>query len=86
MWSKHLKELTIKLCDKYKVPIVYRKDISDTMYLELIVLSSQLFPVSFAFERDVAEVKELILTALINYDDIQKIAEKEIQELFSSDF
>ena len=83
-----------KLFEKYEVSplsiivddegnkIVNYPIIRPKQYLELIRLISELYPLTFSFERSVEELCCVLLESLIEYDDIQGIAKMEIQEIF----
>lgn len=60
----------------------YYPKISAEQYLELLRLVSELYPLTFAFERSVEELCCNLLESLIKYDDIQGIAKMEIQRIF----
>ena len=69
--------------DEYgNITATYYPKISAEQYLELLRLISELYPITFAFERGVEELCCNLLESLIKYDDIQEIAKREIQEIF----
>ena len=88
------KELQIKLFEKYgiqPISIITDEDgntiktypkVSAEQYLELLRLVSELYPLTFAFERSIEELCCVLLESLIEYDDVQGIAKMEIQEIF----
>ena len=68
--------------EKGNVVGTYYPKMSAEQYLKLLRLISELYPITFAFERSVEELCCNLLESLIKYDDIQNIAKNEIQEIF----
>jgi len=57
-------------------------EITAEKLLELLALSSRLFPIQFAAERGKEDIEEKVLTCLTEYNDESGAAKKAVRKLF----